>query len=745
MAEQAQMVRERVPGPPIPRLVGAAATMELTPKEIVGILRRHILLVIVLTIMGFVAGGASWYLLLRYLPKYTAQTLIRVLPPVQQDPMQIAAAQVGKDLQYSARASMAELILQQSTMQLLIARDKIQATKWFKSFGQIKDKRFTKAVRYLKKHLGAYAQRDADTVVLSMTCGDKAESALIVNELAELFVRSQGSDKRNEIDDKLIKLEDRRNSVLADLNGTLKALNQIRVNFGIIDLEEHSFQDTITRKLDILEIEQDSLAQDIKEIETNIDTLKRQATGPVNEQIEHQIETDPVMIMLAQQLALEESALAARLTKFGENHRVVREAQERINEIKARRFARKAEIAEQTRQANLKNAQDQLVVSLSRLEELNKRREASIARKKDIDEARVQYQQGIKEREERRQMLDSINGQIEKLRIVKEDPETPKVQLLGIAPEPLDVSSPRWEVYFPGGTLLGCMLGIGLAFLIELLNDLVRTPKDVVKYLHIPLLGIVPDAQEDELAEDIDLCHIVRQAPYSIISESYRRFRTNLKLSGDAASSKILLITSGMAGEGKTTVAVNIAEIFVAENKKVLLIDANFRRPSLHKIFPRPAAENETAEESEFGLSTLLNGLCGYQEVIRPSGIQGLDIIDAGPLPTNPAELLGGEQMEQLLKRQGKNYDYVAVDSPPLLLVSEAKMLARLVDSTILVFNANTTRRGAALRTIRELRDVDAKIVGCVLLAVKAMKGGYFHEQFRSYQEYQKLLLANPA
>jgi capsular exopolysaccharide synthesis family protein len=743
MAEQAQMVRERMPGAPIPRLVGAAATIELTPKEVVGILRRHILLIVVLTIMGFLAGGASWYLLLKYAPEYTAQTFIRVLQQVEKDPMQIGAAQVGKDIQYSARVSVAERLQQQSTFQELINREKIQATNWFKQFGEIKDKRIAKAVKDLRKNLGAYAQRDADTVVLSMTCGNKKEAADIVNEFANLFIDEQSSSKRSEVAEKLVKLESRRNSVQQDLDLAGKSLNEVRLQYGIVDLEEHTFQDTITRKLETLELEQDTLGQDIKETETNIEALKRQATGPVNEQIEHQIETDPVMVLLAQQLAMEESNLAARLTKFGENHRVVKQTQELINEIRAKRQLRKAEIAEQTRQANLKNAQDQLVVLFSRLEELNKRKETSTTRKKDIDEARVQYQQRVAIRDERKLMLDSIKEQIEKLRIVREDPETPKVQWIGPAPEPLEVSSPKWQVYFPGGTFFGFVLGIGLAFLIELLNDLVRTPKDVSKYLRIPLLGIVPDAQEEDLAEDVELCHIVRQAPYSIISESYRRFRTNLKLSGEAASSKVFLITSGMAGEGKTTVAVNIADIFVAENKKVLLIDTNFRRPSLHKIFPKPAVENRTGEESEFGLSTLLNGLCGYQEAIRPSGIQGLDIIDAGPLPANPAELLGGEQMEQLLRRQSKNYDYVAVDSPPILLVSEVKMLARLVDSTILVFNANTTRRGAALRTIRELKEVDTKIAGCVLLAVKAMKGGYFHEQFKSYQEYQKLLVAN--
>jgi capsular exopolysaccharide synthesis family protein len=209
---------------------------------------------------------------------------------------------------------------------------------------------------------------------------------------------------------------------------------------------------------------------------------------------------------------------------------------------------------------------------------------------------------------------------------------------------------------------------------------------------------------------------------------------------------KTLLVTSGAAGDGKTSVAVNLAMTFVAEDKNVLLIDANFWRPSLHAMFPaqgRGAQGQNQDERSEFGLSTLLSGLCGYQEIIRASDIEGLSVIDSGPLPSNPAELLGGPQMEQLVKHQRQTYDYVIIDGPPVLLVSAAKMLAKVVDGTVLVFNADATRRGAALRTIRELREINATVVGCVLLAVRAMKGGYFAESFRSYQEYQKLQLAH--
>jgi succinoglycan biosynthesis transport protein ExoP len=129
---------------------------------------------------------------------------------------------------------------------------------------------------------------------------------------------------------------------------------------------------------------------------------------------------------------------------------------------------------------------------------------------------------------------------------------------------------------------------------------------------------------------------------------------------------------------------------------------------------------------------------CGVKEAIRASGIGGLDVIYCGPLPASPAELLGSPRMEELLKEQRESYDYIIVDGPPVLLVSDAKVLAGAVEATLLVFNAAATSRGAAQRTIREFREVDAKIVGCVLFAARAMKGGYFHEQFKSYRRYQK-------
>jgi succinoglycan biosynthesis transport protein ExoP len=741
MVEQRQTAVSRIVGVAGARPMPSAIV--LTPKDVFGILRRHILLMVSLTILGFIVGGASWYLLKKYLPKYTARTFIRVLPPIEKDPMAIVGGQVAKDIQYGNRMSMAALMTQQSTLQKLIDREKVKETKWFKRFGEVRERSIPKAVDDLKKNFGAVAQRDGDYIVVLMTCGDAVESALIVNEMVDLFLASQRSTKKADVAEKLARLQDQKDSIQRELDVAERALGEVRDRWNLPGLEEYghqSFQPTITLRLNDLEIAQSDLDLQIKQLQADIESLEKLAVGPVGVQVENQIEGDPILMMLAQQLVLQEAALGANLTKFGENHREVRRAQELIDEIKEKRRIRKAEIAEQTRQANLKNAQSVLAGLQQRFTELEKLRQEALAKQRDLDLAHIMYQQRASIRDERKQMLDSVKEQLEKLKIMLEDPETPKVQFVGSAPVPLGISSPRWQFYFPGGTVLGFVFGVGLAFLIEMLNDLVRTPRDVGRYLHIPLLGIVPDAEEDEQVRDIDLCHVVRQAPYSIISESYRQLRTNLKLSGTVESLKVLLVTSGSAADGKTSVAVNLATTFVAENRKVLLIDANFWQPALHTIFPKEALE---AEQAEFGLSTLLVGRCGYQEAIRVSGIEGLSIIDSGPLPSNPTELLGGAQMKQLIEHQRGNYDYIIVDGPPVLLVSAAKILAKLTDGTVLIFNAAATRRGAAQRTISELKEVDAVVVGCVLLGVKTMKGGYLQEQFRSYQEYQKLQLAH--
>jgi capsular exopolysaccharide synthesis family protein len=181
-----------------------------------------------------------------------------------------------------------------------------------------------------------------------------------------------------------------------------------------------------------------------------------------------------------------------------------------------------------------------------------------------------------------------------------------------------------------------------------------------------------------------------------------------------------------------------MASTLVTENHRVLYIDANFRRPISSKVFSMPS-EGNGKSHADFGLSNYLLGQCSDpKDIVRSSGMEGLDIIDSGPLPPNPAEVLGSTTMKNLLNTFRDSYDYILIDGPALL-VSDAKSLASLAEGTLVVFNATHTRKGEAQRALRELKDIQASVVGTVLLGVETLKGGYFGELYRAYQQYQQV------
>ena len=187
------------------------------------------------------------------------------------------------------------------------------------------------------------------------------------------------------------------------MDSSNRSLNEVRARWDITDLDtgENRFQHTITLRLNDLELEENKLSLQITELRADIGNLEELAVGVVNEQVENLIEGDPTIVMLTQRIATIEMDLAGKLTKFGENHREVREQQELLNETRLRRQIRRADIAEQTRQANFKNAQDRLVTLQKRHEDLSRLRQEADAKKRDLDMARIQYAERMVIRDER--------------------------------------------------------------------------------------------------------------------------------------------------------------------------------------------------------------------------------------------------------------------------------------------------------------------------------------------------------
>lgn len=732
------MVRGVPPRPPMPMAQG----MGMTPKEIIGILRRHILLIVFLTFGGLMFGGVSWFLMARYFPKYTAMTGIKVLPPGVNDPMMFGGVQPNKDLYYQFRNTKAAIMKQQNVFQELLKRDKIRETRWFKQFGDNMAKAIPDAVEKLEKKMGISAQREGDWIRVSMTCGSKKESALIVNEMVNMFLTMQRESATRDIRAQLAERVSRQKAIKSTLLQQEENLEAVRKGTKYTNLEPARFRDYLAEKIKDLEIKINDFQSQVGFLESNIKTLERRAQGEFDDVVREQMERDNIANNLRLRITGIEAQLASLLTRFGEDHRLVRQTRESLRQSNEDLGKRQNQIAELQRKSSLRLANDNMTALLQTMETLHEQRLLAEREYKQFDNIRADYAKILVKRDEQQEILEEITVYINKQKIQLNDPTISKLLSMEPAPEPLRMSSPNIKVYVPGGFVLGFMLAVGLAFAIELLNDLLRTPSDVMKHLRVPLLGMICHVEDDDEIDGIDLYHVVQQAPYSMMSECYRLFRTNLKLSGSGEGKKTILVTSGNAGEGKTSVAINMTATLIAEGHRVLYVDTNFRKPVGPTLCPKRETK-DTIEHVDFGLSNYLMGQCDIGRVIRAGNIEGLDVIDSGPLPLNPSNLLASNKMGDLLEDTAQMYDYVIIDGPPLL-VSEAKILASQADGTILVFNATSTRRGAAQRALRELKSTNAHIIGTVLLGVRSMKGGYFHEVYRSYQEYQRVPVSQP-
>jgi capsular exopolysaccharide synthesis family protein len=731
----------------------AALTDTITPKEIMGILRRHVWMILLCTVMGAIVGTGGFFLLQRYYPRYTARAAIEVLPLEKGDPWAFNIGQPQKDTYYQTRFSKAARVKQQDMLQELIRAEEIRQTDWFKQFAKTDaagniigdlDKATKDAIDDLMKNLNAVAPRDYTFIEVSMTCGSAKESAQITNKMVELFTTSQLEQARASLRTQLAEQTRQQNAIRTRLDQieTTEANIRSGTRYARLNLTQNTnFRDYMDDKIADIERSFSSLESQRANLEIQIETLKKRASSEqFDEVVNEQVEQDAIARQLRANIAATEPVLAERLTRFGEDHRSVREIRDSLKQMREEFEKRQAYIGDVVRKSRYQQAQDEMAAMTQQLETVTKQLQAAREEYKAVDTIRANYDKYEKKREEEQALLTQITGFIEKLNAQYQDPLISKLQSLGSAPIPLKMSFPQLILFLPGGTILGLLAGLGLAFAVELLNDLLRTPTDVKRHLRVPLLGTICHADDDSDIEGVELAHVVRQAPHSITSEGYRQLRTNLKLSGPGgAEHKTLLVTSPAAGDGKTSVAVNLAATMLHENKRVLLIDANFRRPSSGRLFPRTEANGSVSEHADFGLSNYLMGQCGDEkEIIRPSGIEGMDIIDSGPLPVNPGELFDDLRMKQLLDRCKEAYEYVIIDGPALL-VNDAKILASHADGTLVIFNAAETHRGTAQRILRELQSVHANTVGTVLMGVKSRKGGYFNEVYRSYHEYQRV------
>ena len=346
----------------------------------------------------------------------------------------------------------------------------------------------------------------------------------------------------------------------------------------------------------------------------------------------------------------------------------------------------------------------------------------------DLNRKSIDYSVLQREAESNRQVYESLLQREKELRVVSNS-RANNVRLLDRAQIPGGPFTPNTSRAWMMALLFGLGIGIAAAFAIDYLDDTVKTPEDVTWRLHLNFLGLVPKVHGER--------HPLLSGPVPHdFGEAFRALRTALVASSGTDATRVVAITSTQPLEGKTTTAVNLALALAIGGARVLLIDADMRRPSLHKAIRLP---------NDRGLSELLSGKSRMREVVQRCGDPNLLVITAGHTPSNPSELLASDRMRAFLHQLTTGpFDWVIIDTPPVLAVTDAVILAPLVHSIAFVVGAEMTRWRLAERAIETLQAGHPRTIAAILNRVDFDRNRYYYSRYYGHQ-YKSYYAEAPA
>jgi capsular exopolysaccharide synthesis family protein len=361
----------------------------------------------------------------------------------------------------------------------------------------------------------------------------------------------------------------------------------------------------------------------------------------------------------------------------------------------------------------------------TKVAQMEKRLEAQKQLTLKLNERTTQYAIMAREVETNQQIYQSLlerSREIESMTGISSS----NIHVVDEASLPLLPSKPNVKLNLLLGLVLGVMGGIGLAFLLEYFTDRVANPDEISERYQIPILGVAPLAKK----RNVQLEKAFVEDPRSPFAEAMRTTRVSLQLSGAGDKSKSFVITSTRPGEGKTTMAANLALTFAGAGEKVVVVDADMRRPRIHHVF------NVSDEQvNGWGLSSFLAGAKG-DKLLQSNGVGNLRWVAAGPIPPNPVELLASNRFAKLIKALEKRFDRVIVDGPPHQGFADILVICQHVGGVVLVSSMGETTRESLRHFKKSMMNVNGHILGCIINKVDLTRRYGYQSYYNGYYGY---------
>ena len=349
----------------------------------------------------------------------------------------------------------------------------------------------------------------------------------------------------------------------------------------------------------------------------------------------------------------------------------------------------------------------------------------------------IQYELASREYESNRALYDGLQERLQEAGIIAGLHST-AVHVVDSADIPTFTSQPRVRVNVAAGLFAGVMFGFVLALLLEAMDTNLNAISEIEEVLQLPVLGAIPKVDEGSLIPATFTEHALsgNKGAWSKIAEALRGLRTSILLSTPGSPPQVIMMASTRPAEGKTSISILESIIFALNGSRVLLMDADLRRPAIHTRL-NLASTSGVADRENVGLSSVLSGKTTLDEAIREwPDYPGVHVLVAGPTPPLPSELLGSKHMEDLLAELRLRYDFIFIDTPPVMTVTDASVMSRLADATILVVRYGEARRHVIMRSIELLQRSGANLLGVVLNMVDFRSPEYSEYYGRKYHDY---------
>ena len=583
-------------------------------------------------------------------------------------------------------------------------------------------------VGYLRAGLEATVAKNSDVITVSFQSVDPEEAARVVNSVVDAYVTYQSTQKRSTAAEVLKILQKEKNKSDGELSKLLAAMLDFKRNNAALSFNDGE-GNVITQRLGSLS---EALTQaQLAMIESRA-ALKAADT----------IKDDPARLRQAAppQLVASVDAYQADLA----NRLSVLQAEvdrDRDRGVSAAHPNAKARAAEYSRlQADLGQAvddanhrlKDLYLASLNqdlakmeyRASELQKAFDEQQASAVNLNVQAAEYAKLDAELRRTERLCEILDSRIKELNIT-EDVGAMNINIL-------EVGRPDYASVFPQtprvlgiALVIGLVLGLGAGLLQDMRDQRLRSADEIQSLLGVSVLGVVPHmSTETSIVERGQKVHL---EPVSDIAEAYRTVRTAIYFGVPDSSAKKMLVTSPAPGDGKTTSASNIAIAMAMAGQRTLILDCDFRRPTQHKVF-------ETKHET--GLSSVIVGKSDLHAAIQPTATKDLFVLPCGPVPPNPSELLNSQAFSDILDKLAAEFDHVIIDSPPVMAVADARILAASADLTILVLRAEKSTRKASEHALESLVGVGANVLGVVVNDVPRGKHGHGYYGAYGYYSY---------